>query len=46
MNSSDIIAIVEVDLQVWPARIRDLGAFWYKTEIKIIVFDYMVYPDP
>ena len=34
-------------------RIRDVEAFWYKTEIKIIyfvqlcliVFDYMVYPD-
>ena len=29
-------------------RIRDVEAFWYKTEIKIIyvVFDFMVFPDP
>ena len=35
-------------------RIRDMEAFWYKTEIKIIYFvplclivsDCMVYPDP
>ena len=35
-------------------RIRDVEAFWYKTEIKIIyfvplcliVFDFRVYPDP
>ena len=26
-------------------RIRDVEAFWYKTEIKIIVFDCMVNPD-
>ena len=36
------------------SRIRDMEAFWYKTEIKIIyfvplcliVFNFMVYPDP
>ena len=28
------------------SRIRDVEAFWYKTDIKIIVFDLIDYPDP
>ena len=43
---------IKLEIGLGP-RIRDMEAFWYKTEIKIfyfaplclIVFNFMVYPD-
>ena len=53
MNSSDIIAIVEVDLQVWPTNLVLEFEMWGHFDTKqkskslcLIVFDHMVYPDP
>ena len=41
-------------LEIIGSWIRDVEAFWYKTEVKIIyfaplcliVYDFMIYPDP
>ena len=58
-KSSEITFAFYILLEIKPCRlgprIRDVEAFWYETEIKIIyfvpllcliVFDRMVYPDP
>ena len=45
-NERYAYSLLEIKLYGLGSRIEDVEAFWYKSEIKIIVFDYIVYPDP